>query len=42
MVWVLCRTIVRELYTQRVAGELRMHGHELVVASVGGGELCKT
>ena len=39
MVWVLCRTIVRELYTQRVAGELLMHGHELVVASAGGGEL---
>ncbi|KAL7530656.1 hypothetical protein ACHAXR_003616, partial [Thalassiosira sp. AJA248-18] len=32
---VPCGTIVRELHTQKVAGELRTHGEELVVA-VGG------
>jgi GTP-binding protein len=34
---VPCGTIVRELHTQKVAGELRTHGQELVVARGGRG-----
>lgn len=34
---VPCGTIVRELHTQKVAGELRTHGQELIVAAGGRG-----
>ncbi|KAL7528045.1 hypothetical protein ACHAWF_002421, partial [Thalassiosira exigua] len=34
---VPCGTVVRELYTQKVAGELRLHGDRLVVATGGRG-----
>ena len=37
VVRVPCGTIVRELHTQRAAGELRRHGEELVVAPAGRG-----
>ncbi|KAL7545943.1 hypothetical protein ACHAWF_009293 [Thalassiosira exigua] len=34
---VPCGTVVRELHTQKVAGELRRHGERLVVATAGRG-----
>ena len=37
VVRVPCGTIVRELHTQRAAGELRTHGQELIVAPGGRG-----
>jgi len=37
LVSVPCGTIVRELHTQKVAGELRTHGQELMVARGGRG-----
>lgn len=37
IVRVPCGTIVRELHTQKVAGELRQHGQELIVAPGGRG-----
>lgn len=37
VVRVPCGTIVRELHTQKVAGELRTHGQELMVARGGRG-----